>query len=1400
MNAHRIGVRLAALCLLLPLSAVAAITKTELAGNSLEIYPFFEYVRAFNVNAPVKVAIDPSRFPAIVGDTCDIFVVSHKSASDWSTNPALVDVTPGGALTQTFGGANIQANTFEVAAASTLNANAGAGLGIGYDVVLDCDQNGSLSDGDFIDGLSGEAGFYMVHDTTALGPHGVTEEIYNLDAGFAAGFGIPGEKLGQDLYFPTNAATMGKLPIVVISRGNGHDFRWYDHIGNHLASYGYVVMSHDNNTEPGSLFAATTTLGHTDAFIAMAEGGTIAGGALVGHIDARRIVWIGHSRGGEGVAIAYDSLFDGSVTPTNYSRGDIRLISSMLPTDFNGTDIANPHDANYHLWTASGDADVSGAAGSACCQTFRIHDRATHYRQSTVVQGAGHGWFHDGTGGPVVTGPCQIGEVNTHLVQLGHLLPLVKHYVEGNVPALDFLTRQYESFRPIGVPTGDPCIVVTNEYRNGAVAGNFVIDDYQTQTATNTSSSGAMVTFDVENLTEGRLDDNNSDFTWTTTDPFNGATQGQATDATRGVVFDWTGSDRFYEWQVPAGTNDFTRFLYLSLRGAQGTQHPNTAAVLGDLTFSITLRDGAGATSRINISAYGGGLEEPYQRSGGWHNEMETIRLRTTDFLNNASGLNLTNIVAVRLDVGPTFGSNEGRIVIDDLMLTNDLAPLALRIVEPTMARPSFAGTSFAGSRVLVRLVAGGGLDMSPGNLTISVAGAALTPAQIPTPATQVGGETWVIISPGPKADGCYDLSVSLTTPAGVSATEPQSLCYADDEARDFDRVLAIDQTNSMHYDGRTGLASTTKMEAARAAAKFFVDLSNPNDQIGVISFQRRDQNEDGTVVDPDELAEPKFTMVTAGEGGTDQRPAARAAIDGISPDTAPGFVGPETSPGAGLVEARTMLDAGAMAGHEPNIVLLTDGIENYAPFWSAAGPGGPLRPVFDADDIRVDAVGVGGDADDVLLQDIATVTDGEFRNLNEGSGSFELLSRLSDWYKLVDEDVRGEQRFFYAEGFPATTIPIRDRPMRVGVFDVEPSLDWMTVTFHSNLDGAVEVKLFAPGATVPIAVIPPTVTLRQDAKHSVYRIRTPLAGRWMYMVEVHKPSAEFFAVASALTSLTAKVGPRQLVKRPSGDYLMPLRVWVAERQSVLGASVSGYVRRPDGVKTPVTLMDDGLSMDGVANDGIYGLGFLATIPGSYYVHLKATGTSSTGIPFERYPWTSFVLPGQRKRPIQPGEGLPTPRGEGCSCEAEARYSLAFHAGKTFPHGGLDTIADSSTSFGIKAAHHFPAFGGRGSLGLYLGRDNFDNSGTGDDFSLTHLSPEFEFWPLTRTCPKPSLHIGVGAYRDEDGDTEIGFNAGVGLMVCLTRRVSFVSRYDFRSIDGFSRDYSTIQIGLRFNF
>ncbi|CAB1067575.1 hypothetical protein D1AOALGA4SA_61 [Olavius algarvensis Delta 1 endosymbiont] len=642
--------------------------QTQLAGNSLAEYPFFEYVKAFNENATVEVAIDPTRFPGIVGQTGDIYVVDAKTTVQWRDDPSLVDVV-GGPQNVAFGGSTIQDNTFLVAGPYELDADAGTGVGIGYDIVIDFDQDGLLSHGDYIDGLGSEAGLYVVHDLTHPGPLDVTEIIYS-----------GGSWLGQNTYYPTDIASMGQLPLIVISHGNGHNYTWYDHIGYHMASYGYIVMSHQNNTGPGIETASTTTLTNTDFIIESQK--TIGGGVLDGHIDSQRITWIGHSRGGEGITRAYDRLHDGTYTPDNFTIDDILLMSSMLPTDFLKTSNSNPHDVNYHLWTASGDSDVSGSASCDLCQTFHLHDRATGYRQSTVLQGTGHGWFHDGSGAPWFTGPCSIGEQNTHLIQLGYFLPLIKHYVEGNIPALDFLWRQYERFHPIGVDTSNPCIVVTHEYRNGADIGNFMIDDYQTQAYRNVSSSGGAVTYTVSNVIEGRLDDNNTSFNWTAGDPFNGATQCSSSDNSRAVVLDWNANHRYYEWEIIPSQRNFSKYLYLSFRGAQGTRHPYTLAVMGDLTFSVTLRDGNGTANSINIGAYGGGLEQPYARSDGWHNEMEVIRIRLTDFLINDSGLNLKDIVAVRLDFGSSWGSSEGRIVVDELMLTNDVPASVISQIE----------------------------------------------------------------------------------------------------------------------------------------------------------------------------------------------------------------------------------------------------------------------------------------------------------------------------------------------------------------------------------------------------------------------------------------------------------------------------------------------------------------------------------------------------------------------------------------------------------------------------------------------------------------------------------------------------------------------------------------------
>ncbi|MCZ6597590.1 MAG: hypothetical protein O7B99_08130, partial [Planctomycetota bacterium] len=611
-----------------PAGGIPGVIETQLAGNSLTQYPYVEYVRAFNEGFTIELAIDPTVFPAIVGQTADLYIVDAKTVAEWTGNPALVDVSVG-VETVVFSGTDIQSNTFLIDGGTLTGMGAAPWLdiGIGYDLVIDMNQNGQLDSGDYIDGLEDEAGAYVVHDITAGGPLAVTEIIYS--GGFF---------LGQDTYRPTSiAAFPGTLPLVVVSHGNGHNYQWYDHIGEHLASYGYIVMSHQNNTGPGIEIASGTTLSNTDYFLNNLA--TIDSGSMLGKVDDTRITWIGHSRGGEGVVRAYDRIFDGTFVPTSgYDENDIRLVSSIAPTDFLQIPNTDPHSVNYHLWTGEADSDVNGCASCDLCQTFQLHDRALQYRQSLSLHGVGHGNFHDGGGNPFASGPCLIGTAFTHNIMRGYLFPLVEHYVDGSIPAKDFLWRQYESFRPIGGVTGI-CVVVDKMYREGD-AEKFVIDDFQSNSSTGLSSSGQRVIFSVANLSEGDMDDSNTTFTNLVSDTFNGFTSnGNGADFTKGVVFEWNGGDNFIAWVIPMAARDFGQWEYLSFRACQGTRHALTTADLGDTTFDVTIQDRLGVRSTINIGAYGGGIEEPYQRTScgsgtGWANEFETIRIRVADFRN----------------------------------------------------------------------------------------------------------------------------------------------------------------------------------------------------------------------------------------------------------------------------------------------------------------------------------------------------------------------------------------------------------------------------------------------------------------------------------------------------------------------------------------------------------------------------------------------------------------------------------------------------------------------------------------------------------------------------------------------------------------------------------------------
>jgi hypothetical protein len=258
----------------------------------------------------------------------------------------------------------------------------------------------------------------------------------------------------------------------------------------------------------------------------------------------------------------------------------------------------------------------------------------------------------------------------------GYLLPLVQWVLDRNEACRDYLWRQWEDLRPLAAPE-DPCVVVDLMYQAAPGAEKLILDDFQSNPSLDLSSSGRAVVHTVTDLREGRYDDADAGFASLASDPMNGMTFAGPGDASAGCVFEFDGTDQSLLYELPPAARDLTAFRHLSFRAAQATRHPLTDAEDGDLDFSVQLVDGSLNTSTIAIGAYGGGIEEPYGRrqcgtGAGWANEFETIRIRLEDFRAQASRLDLTDVVAVSFLFGPSHGSAQGRIGLDEIEFTRE--------------------------------------------------------------------------------------------------------------------------------------------------------------------------------------------------------------------------------------------------------------------------------------------------------------------------------------------------------------------------------------------------------------------------------------------------------------------------------------------------------------------------------------------------------------------------------------------------------------------------------------------------------------------------------------------------------------------------------------------------------
>jgi dienelactone hydrolase len=216
--------------------------------------------------------------------------------------------------------------------------------------------------------------------------------------------------------FPVNGRVWypegeGPFPLVLIVHGN-HAMRDYSdpgyaYLGELLASRGFILVSVDENFLNGDWTDNFRTENDARGWVLLEHlkvwrgWNAEAGNPFCGKVDLDRIALMGHSRGGEAVAVAaaFNRLShypDDANVPFDYGFA-IRGVVAIAPVDgqYRPADQYTPlSDINYLLLHGSHDGDVSSFSGDRTWKRIRLSPESRSFKTSLYIYRANHGQFN----------------------------------------------------------------------------------------------------------------------------------------------------------------------------------------------------------------------------------------------------------------------------------------------------------------------------------------------------------------------------------------------------------------------------------------------------------------------------------------------------------------------------------------------------------------------------------------------------------------------------------------------------------------------------------------------------------------------------------------------------------------------------------------------------------------------------------------------------------------------------------------------------------------------------------------------------------------------------------------------------------------------------------------------
>jgi len=200
-----------------------------------------------------------------------------------------------------------------------------------------------------------------------------------------------------------------KMPVVMIVHGNHtmeeYSDQGYGYLGELLASQGYLTVSIDENfinaTWSGDFRGkemparAWLLLKHLQEFRKWNE---LPSHPLYNRIDLDNIILVGHSRGGEAVAIAASfnqlEFFPDDANLTFDFHYGIQGIISIAPTDKRYFRRIKLRDISYLSLQGSYDSDESSFFGIRQLQRIELSQGSEHFKAGLYIHRANHGQFN----------------------------------------------------------------------------------------------------------------------------------------------------------------------------------------------------------------------------------------------------------------------------------------------------------------------------------------------------------------------------------------------------------------------------------------------------------------------------------------------------------------------------------------------------------------------------------------------------------------------------------------------------------------------------------------------------------------------------------------------------------------------------------------------------------------------------------------------------------------------------------------------------------------------------------------------------------------------------------------------------------------------------------------------